>query len=111
MAGRHLVSADGFPSYVRGWVCKARDKSMQRGYRDVGWLFAGRVRQFRPAHIPVRSWFRRARDLVHCVETNDRHAIQGWFREHYPALMHLIPEGRHRGFVAGVMERAKEDQA
>ena len=103
------TTADGFPGYVRGWVCKARNKSMQRGYRDVGYLLYWKLRLFRPAHIEVRSWFRHVENLGKQVVANNRSAIHGWFQENYPALMHLIPERRHREFVAGVVERAKED--
>jgi hypothetical protein len=81
---------------------------MQRGYRDVGYLLCGKLRLFRPAHIEVRSWFRRVDALAHFIVANDRRAIQGWFAENYPALMHLIPERRHREFVAGLVERANE---
>jgi hypothetical protein len=105
------TTVDGFPDYVRGWVCKARDRSMQRGYRDVGYLLYWKLRLFRPAHIEVRSWFRHVDNLRNHVVANDRRAIQGWFAENYPALMHLIPERRHREFVAGLVERAKEEHA
>ena len=87
----------------------ARDKSMQRGYRDVGYLLYWKLRLFRPAHIEVRSWFRHIENLGKQVVANNRSAIQGWFQENYPALMHLIPERRHREFVAGLMERAKKE--
>ena len=103
------TTADGFPGYVRGWVCKAQDKSMQRGYRDVGYLLYWKLRLFRPAHIEVRSWFRHIENLGKQVVANNRSAIHGWFQENYPALMILIPERRHREFVAGLVERAKEE--
>jgi hypothetical protein len=105
------ATADGFPDYVRGWVCKARDKSMQRGYRDVGYLLCGKIRLFRPAHVGVTQWLRYVGHLMKHVVANNRPAIQGWFRENYPALMHLIPERRYREFVAGLVERAKEEHA
>ena len=47
--------------------------------------------------------------------TAQRCAELGWHvqiglkGENYPALMHLIPERRHREFVAGLMERAKKE--
>ncbi len=109
MAGLRDVSVDGFPGYVRGWVCKARDKSMQRGYRDVGYLLYWKLRVFRPVHVGVRQWFRRVGNLRDYVLANDRLSAQGWFRENYPALMNLIPESRHREFIAGLVERAKEE--
>jgi hypothetical protein len=104
------TTVDGFPGYVRGWVCKARDRSMQRGYKDVGYLLCGKIRLFRPAHIGVTQWFRHVGNLQKHVMGNNRPAVQDWFRENYPALMLLIPERRHREFVAGLMERAREER-
>jgi hypothetical protein len=92
-------------------VCKARDKSLQRGYRDVGYLLYLKLRGFRPAHASLRLWSRHVANLRKHVLGNDRSAIQAWFRENYPVLMNLIPESRHREFVAGLVERAKEEHA
>ena len=87
----------------------ARDRSMQRGYINVGYLLYWKLRLFRPTRIEVRSWFRHIENLGKQVVANNRVAIQGWFQENYPALMILIPERRHREFVAGLVERAKEE--
>jgi hypothetical protein len=104
-----VASADGFPGYVRGWCCMAKAKTMQRGYRDVGYLLATRVRAFRPAQFDARSWRKRVTCLEEQVGRDERGAIRMWFMTHYPALMHLIPERRHREFVAGFIERAHEE--
>ena len=114
MTRRQVVgetTADGFPGYVRGWICKARDKTMQRGYRDVGYLLYAKLRIFRPSHVSLRGWSWLLGNLTDHVVANDRTAIQHWFRESYPALMLLIPERRHREFVAGLVERATEEHA
>jgi len=92
-------------------VCKARDKSMQRGYRDVGYLLYWKLRLFRPAHASLRLWSQQVDTLAALVLANDRYAIQGWCCENYPALMLLIPERRQREFIAGLVERAKEERA
>jgi hypothetical protein len=101
---------DGFPSYVRGWVSMAREKTMQRGYRDVGYLLAPKVKAFRPAHIGVRSWFKQVVVLAEHIEANDKVAVKSWVCEHYPALIQLIPERRHSEFVSGLVERSREDE-
>lgn len=100
---------DGFPSYVRGWVCMAKDKSMQRGYRDVGYLLAPRVKEFRPAHISVRSWFGQVAKLAEHIHRNDKAAVGGWVKRHYPALMQLVPQRRQKELVLGLVEMARED--
>ena len=101
---------DGFPSYVRGWVCMAREKTMQRGYRDVGYLLAPKVKVFRPAHIGVRSWLKQVAVLGEHIEANDKAAVKSWVRGHYPTLFQLVPERRHGEFVSGLVERAREDE-
>ena len=100
---------DGLPGYVRGWCYMAKNRTMQRGYRDVGYLMAVRVEEFRPAQFTTRLWRREVALLNQHVEQNDRAAIRMWFQNHYPALMHLIPERRHREFVAGFIERMQEE--
>jgi hypothetical protein len=84
---------------------------MQRGYRDVGYLLFAKLRLFRPAHVSLRLWHWLLGDLTEHFAANDRNAIQDWFWENYPALMLLIPERRHREFVAGLVERAREEHA
>ena len=102
---------DGFPSYVRGWVCMAKEKTMQRGYRDVGYLLAPKVKVFRPAHIAVRSWFKQVAVLGEHIEANDKSAVKSWVCEHYPALVQLMPERRRGEFVSGLVERVQEDRS
>lgn len=101
--------SDGFPSYVRGWVCMAKDNSMQRGYRDVGYLLAPRIREFRPAHIGVRSWFQKVAALGQHIESNDKAAVGAWMQQHYPVLMQIVPVRRQRAVIVGLMERAREE--
>jgi hypothetical protein len=88
----------------------AKAKTMQRGYRDVGYLIAVRVRAFRPAQFNARSWRERVACLGEHVIQGETEAIRVWFKTHYPALMHLIPERRQREFVAGFVERAEQEQ-
>lgn len=85
----------------------AKEKTMQRGYRDVGYLLAPRVKQFRPAHISVRSWFKQVAVLGEHIEANDKTAVKNWIREHYPALIQLVPERRRSELVLGLLERAR----
>lgn len=87
----------------------AKSGTMQRGYRDVGYLFAVHVPVFRPAIVPTRSWRRLVVRLSGHVRRNEKAAVGAWFKAHYPALMHLIPDRRHREFVAGFIERTREE--
>jgi hypothetical protein len=107
--GENRVTADGFPGYVRGWCCMAKHKSMQRGYRDVGYLLVARLRAFRPARCGVRAWRRQLALLDEHLKRNEKGAIRQWFRTHYPALMNLIPARRHGELIAGLIERAREE--
>ena len=101
--------SDGFPNYVRGWVCMAKDNSMQRGYRDVGYLLAPRIREFRPAHIGVRCWFKQVTTLGQHIASNDKTAVGAWMRQHYPVLMQIVPARKQRAVIVGLMERAREE--
>lgn len=106
---QRLCFRDGFPGYVHGWVCMAKENSMQRGYRDVGYLLAPRIREFRPAHIGVRSWFQKIAALGQHIDSNDKAAVGAWVRQHYPVLMQIVPARRQRAIVVGLMERAREE--
>lgn len=99
------VLLGGCPGYVRGWCCKARDRSLHRGYRDVGYLVASNLRRFRPEHIARRSWVVKVGRLRRLLRTADEAAALKWFTVNYPRLMALIPVGEHADFVAGVRER------
>ena len=95
----------GFPPYVMGWCCKAREGTMQQGFEDVGYLFATHLGSFRPETIPARLWRRRVRLLREHIETANHTGIRYWFRFHYPLLMNLVPASRYREFARGVIER------
>jgi hypothetical protein len=98
---------DGCPGYVRGWCCKARERTLRRGYRDVGYLLAARLRRFRPEQFPVEAWPARLATLGGFFDRHDDAAATDWFRETYPRLMALIPAGAHGEFVAGAGERRR----
>ena len=78
---------------------------MKRGYRDVGYLFAPHIRQFKPATIPAWSWPRRLRALAVSIEARNRADVEQWFHRHYPQLMELIPPNWHEAVAVGVIER------
>jgi hypothetical protein len=103
------AAADGFPGYVRGWCCMAESGTMQRGYRDVGYLIAVRLHEFRPAQISIRLWQQQVMFLEEHVERNERGAIRAWFKTYYPALIHMIPVRRLGEFAAGLIERLHEE--
>lgn len=89
----------------------AKAKTMQRGYRDVGYLLAPRLRAFRPSRFSVRDWRRLIAELNQQIEAEERAAIRTWFRTYYPALMHLIPGRRQREFIDGVVEGTRVQSA
>lgn len=95
----------GCPAYVKGWCCKAGDRTLQRGYRDVGYLLAARLRAFRPERVTPRRWAWMLGRLRRLLKAADDTAAVEWFADAYPHLMALIPVGDHRDFVAGVRER------
>ena len=98
---------DGCPGYVRGWCCKARDHTLQRGYRDVGYLLAAKLGAFRPERFRPRVWARHVRRLRSLLQASDDAAAAAWFAEMYPRLMAVIPVGERPHFVAGVRERRR----
>jgi hypothetical protein len=95
----------GCPGYVKGWCCKARDRTLRRGYQDVGYLLAPKLRAFRPERFDPQTWSQRLGRLRWLLQAADETAALAWFAETYPTLMALIPAGDHRQFVAGVRER------
>jgi hypothetical protein len=99
---------DGCPGYVRGWCCKARERTLRRGYRDVGYLLAARLRRFRPARFTAAAWAERLAELGGVFDRRDDAAAAGWFCETYPRLMTLIPAALHGEFVAGARERRRQ---
>ena len=97
----------GCPGYVQGWCCKARDRTLARGYRDVGYLLAPKLRRFRPPHVAPPTWSSLVRRLRGFLESGDEPAALAWFATAYPRLMAVIPKDEHREFLAGVRERRR----
>lgn len=100
---------DGLPGYVFGWCCKAEAKTMQRGYRDVGYLLIQRSRNFRPSNMPKSVWQERLRTLVASCRGNDAKHVWAWCMNHYPTLACRIPKEQRNDFVAGMVERVWMD--
>ena len=94
----------GCPGYVRGWCAKAREHTLQRGYRDVGYLLASNLRAFRPERFAPGTWAQRLGRLRRLLRKADESAVMEWFAETYPQLMRLIPVGDHPNFVAGLRD-------
>lgn len=105
----HQRDLDGCPNYVRAWCCKAAEKTMQRGYRDVGYLLAPHVLDFQPPAFTAPRWgmaVSRLRDL--CV-AGDGTGVMEWCTRAYPSLVQIVPEKSRKEFVAGMMERTCEE--
>lgn len=96
---------DGYPPYVQGWFCMAESGTMQRGYRDAGYLLARRLREFRPLWLGVRAWRYHVGTLWAILDRCDEQAALWWFAATYPCLVALIPADQQVHFVAGVREQ------
>jgi|APCry1669189000_1035189.scaffolds.fasta_scaffold76143_2 hypothetical protein len=100
-----VAAFDGCPGFVRGWCCKARERTLQRGYRDVGYLLAAKLRRFRPPGFCTAAWTRQVHRLHRLLRAGDDPAAVSWFKETYPVLMTLVPTVQQRQFLAGARER------
>ncbi len=101
-------SPDGLPGYVFGWCCKADAKTMQRGYRDVGYLLIPRAKNFRPPHMSQETWRENLATLLASCRANQATHVWQWCMSHYPALARQIPRESRGDFVAGMVERVWE---
>ena len=100
---------DGVPGYVFGWCCKAEAKTMQRGYRDVGYLLMPRAPTFRPPSVCRKAWRKRVVLLWDSCLANDARHVWEWRLNHYPTLARHIPRESRGDFVAGMVERVWSD--
>jgi hypothetical protein len=95
---------DGYPPYVRGWFRLAQAGSMQRGYRDVGYLLGQKLRQFRPSWLGVEAWGSHLNTLWGILERQDQRTGMAWLASTYPGLVDLLPAEEQQGFFAGMNE-------
>lgn len=84
---------------------------MQRGYRDVGYLLAPHVLDFKPSPATRSEWEEAVCRLQEFCLSGNAVAVVGWCREKYPGLLAIIPRDRHSDFVAGMIESVWEDAA
>jgi hypothetical protein len=101
---QHQRDLDGCPNYVRAWCRKAEVGTMQRGYRDVGYLLAPDVLDFRPHQTTRGEWRNTVTRLQEVCLSGNAQEVLAWCRESYPGLLRVIPRNRHGEFVAGVIE-------
>lgn len=108
MAGRKFSclrrGPDGYPPYVRGLFCMAREGTMQRGYRDVGYLLSRWLRHFRPATVGARAWQYHIDTLRQTLALTDQRMAEHWLAVTYPGLAALIPAQPRDEFIAGMRE-------
>ena len=95
---------DGYPPYVRGWFALAHAGSMQRGFRDVGYLLARRLESFRPEWLDAGGWQEHLATLRQHLERRDQWGAALWFGVTYPGLACLIPASKREQFIAGLRE-------
>jgi hypothetical protein len=106
---RRPPTCDRYPPFVRGWLCLARSGRMQRGYRDVGYLLARRLRRLRPRWLGRRAWRYHLETLRECLARRDADLAMQWFSATYPGLVGLIPTEARPDFVAGVEELGRQE--
>ena len=78
---------------------------MQRGYRDVGYLLAGRLRGFRPAWLDACRWRGHLDTLLQSLAGRHERHVWDWLAITYPGLARLVPVDQRQHFVAGMRER------
>lgn len=100
---------EGYPPCVRGWFCLARSGRMQRGYRDVGYLLARRLRRFRPSWLDRDAWRLHLETLRESLMQQDDAPAMHWLAATYPGLVALIPADERREFVAGMRDPGRPD--
>ncbi len=108
---RQELQNEGLPSFVAGWCSLAHDRSLQRGYRDVGYLLASRITGFRPANLTSSQWRTTVAVLRSQVHGKNRPAVRQWCLENYPSLMALIPARQHSSFLAGLVEQIQRERS
>lgn len=77
---------------------------MQRGYRDVGYLLAPHVHEFRPPKATGVAWHNLVSRLQECCLSENAQEVLRWCGEAYPGLLTIIPRSQHGDFVAGMIE-------
>lgn len=105
----HQRDFDGCPNYVRAWVCKAGKGTLQRGYRDVGYLLAPHVSDFQPPVFTASRWRQAVSRLHELCIAGEGAGVLAWCREAYPSLVQLVPESSRGEFAAGLVERTREE--
>jgi len=84
---------------------------MQRGFKDVGYLFAPCVLSFRPLKASTEWWRKQVHVLATEIQAGSQSGVRRWFRVHYPPLMELIPSAQEREFAKGIIEQPLESAA
>ena len=105
----HQRELDGCPNYVRAWCRKAEVGTMQRGYRDVGYLLAPHVGEFRPHKAAAATWQHAVSRLQGFCLSGNADQVLAWCREIYPGLLKTIPFSQHGEFVAGLIDGVWRD--
>ncbi len=107
----HQRDLDGCPNYVRAWCRKAEVGTIQRGYRDVGYLLAPHIRDCQPLKATGVAWQNAVSRLQEFCLSGNAQEVLAWCREAYPGLLKTIPRSQHGEFVAGIIEGVWEDAA
>jgi hypothetical protein len=77
-------------------------------YAAETWHLTNALGSQQPCDVDLDDWVEEVEKLEELVIADDDDGVWGWFREHYPRCMALVPTRRRDQFVAGV-KQARED--
>jgi hypothetical protein len=69
-----------------------------------GWHLANSLGTQVPYDVELDEWAEEVDALCKLAAEEDRSAIRGWFEQHFPAAMELVPTRRRDQFVSGVIK-------
>ena len=86
----------------------------QRGgggnYSIPGYHLASALASEMPDKMEPAKWEKEIEQLRGFLDHQDRTAAWGWFKEHFPKLMVLVPNRRKEAFLGGVYRAHEKDR-
>jgi hypothetical protein len=91
----------GVPTFFKALCFEARHGGTS-GYSIPGWHLAIALGSEAPDDLDLDEWSIEVDKLRELLTADDDRVVFGWFAEHYPKCMALVPARRRGQFVAGV---------
>jgi hypothetical protein len=101
--GRH----GGVPKYFAVHCLEAR-RGGANGYAIAAYHLASHVYTEHPWDGTWNAWKQECIRLNGLCRDRDDNGVWGWFRDHYPQCMKLVPERRKQQFLRGVYQAHQE---